>query len=206
MMTDLKGAYALQTPEDSKRLYADWAATYDSSFADAHGYVSPQAVADAFAAKNCPGPVLDIGAGTGLVGVALAHRNIGPIDGTDIAPEMLAEAALKDVYDRLFEGNVLDRLDVDDATYSGIVSAGTFTHGHVGPAAFDELLRVAKPGAWLVLSVNAEHYVADGFDAKLSDIAPKIANVTMPKFRLYTSGSRGPNADDMGLMLQFQKV
>lgn len=30
---DLDAAYALETPDDSRRLYADWAQTYDTSFA-----------------------------------------------------------------------------------------------------------------------------------------------------------------------------
>lgn len=31
----LDDAYALKTPEDSRRLYADWAASYDAEFAEA---------------------------------------------------------------------------------------------------------------------------------------------------------------------------
>ena len=44
----LDGAYALKTPEDSKKLYADWAETYDESFAEAHDYRSPFLVAEAY--------------------------------------------------------------------------------------------------------------------------------------------------------------
>jgi len=204
-MKNLDGAYALKTPEDSKRLYADWAATYDTTFADAHGYISPQAVAAAFKAAGGTGTVLDVGAGTGLVGQALADLGIDPIDGTDIAPEMLAEAALKDIYDRLFEGDVLGRLDADDATYDGIVSAGTFTHGHVGPDGLDELLRVAKPGALFAISVHTEHFKSQGFDTKLQGLDGRITNLKTTEFRLYARGATGSHANDLGLMVQFKK-
>ena len=45
-------AYALETPEDSVRLYSEWAPTYDTDFVDRVGYVLfrrvlARAVADA---------------------------------------------------------------------------------------------------------------------------------------------------------------
>ncbi len=50
-MTDdpnLEGAYALNTTEDAKRLYAAWADTYDSDFGDAQGYLIPRDVVRCF--------------------------------------------------------------------------------------------------------------------------------------------------------------
>jgi len=45
--------------------------------------------------------------------------------------------------------------DIPDSAYGGI-SVGTFTHGHVGPEAIDELLRVAGPGTLFAMGSNAE--------------------------------------------------
>ena len=45
----LAEAYALQTPEDSRRLYARWAATYESEFVALNQYVIPDRVAAVFA-------------------------------------------------------------------------------------------------------------------------------------------------------------
>ena len=45
-------------------------------------------------------------------------------------------------------------MPVDDATYDGVVSSGTFTLGHVGPEAIGELLRVTKTGGHIVISVT----------------------------------------------------
>ena len=66
----LAGAYALKTPEDSKRLYADWAESYDQDFAAGHGYVYPQRLSSILAECGAEGPLLDIGCGTGLVGTS----------------------------------------------------------------------------------------------------------------------------------------
>ena len=41
----LDEAYAISTPEDSRRLYARWAATYDADFVERERYVYPRTVA-----------------------------------------------------------------------------------------------------------------------------------------------------------------
>src|SRR5699024_2586012 len=74
----LNRAFSLKTPQNSVRLYRDWADSYDETFADAFGYIAPREVAAAFraATESQPGgsvePVLDIGAGTGLLAAELA--------------------------------------------------------------------------------------------------------------------------------------
>jgi predicted TPR repeat methyltransferase len=159
----LADAYAVETPDDNRRLYARWADTYDTQFAGTHAYELPDAVAAVYCdAGGATDGVLDVGCGTGLVGVALARRGVTGITGIDISPEMLARAAEKTtgdgaaVYAAVAEADLTDRIEVDDDTFAGAVSAGTFTHGHVGPGALDEVLRVCRPGAVLALSVNAE--------------------------------------------------
>ena len=81
------------------------------------------------------------GAGTGAMGVFLDGQ-VGPVDGTDISPEMLEVAESKKVYRRLFIGDLTARLDVESGSYRSVVSSGTFTTGHVGPDALDEVLRL----------------------------------------------------------------
>ena len=40
----LEEAYAVQSPEDNKRLYAKWAKTYESDFVEAKKYRYPLAI------------------------------------------------------------------------------------------------------------------------------------------------------------------
>jgi predicted TPR repeat methyltransferase len=202
----LGAAYALETPDDSRRLYASWAKTYDTGFADAMDYRLPGAVARAFAAAGGRGPVLDIGAGTGLLGADLAGLGIGPIDGTDISPEMLAAAARKGHYRHLFEGDVTARLDVAGESYAGIVSSGTFTCGHVGPEAIHELLRIAAPGALFVLSVNAAHWGPAGFAETFEGLGTAIRGLALPEVPIYGPGADPAHRSDRAVLATFRRA
>lgn len=201
----LDDAYALSGAEDARRLYADWAETYDSDFAEANAYRPPEVVARVFAEAGGTGPVLDAGAGTGLGGLALAARGVGPVDALDLSPEMLAVAARKGVYRDLVEGDILAGLPMAEGSYAGVVSAGTFTLGHVGPEGFDELLRVAAPGALLVISVNARAFESDGFAAKMEALAPAIEDLSTVEEPIYGPGAAGLHAADTARVLCFRK-
>ena len=203
---DLSKAYGLQGPEASQKLYAAWADTYDTDFAAGMHYLAPQAVADCYAKVSGASPVLDLGAGTGLLGQALVQHGITHVDGTDISPEMLEQAKKKGVYNRVFEGDLTGQLDVATGAYDGIVSSGTFTHGHVGPEAMAEVLRCMSHGAWAVLSVNAAHWDALGFADTLNRLTPEIATWRKQAFALYGAGSTGPHAKDKGWLLQICKA
>lgn len=150
--------------------------------------------------------MLDVGAGTGLCGEALVELGVGPVEATDISQEMLDVAEAKGIYARLFVGDMTARLPVGDATYAGIVSSGTFTSGHVGPEAFDELLRIAKPGAQFALSIKTQHYVDEGFEAKLSSLCDQITDLQLPTIRFYGDNATGEHKDDTGYVALFRKL
>lgn len=166
----LEKAYAAKGPDANRELYSSWAETYESGFVVDSGYVYPQQVAEVFSAgfADHSQPVLDVGCGTGVVGGELARRGVSVIDGIDITAEMLAEASTKThndrpVYRQLIEADLTGRIELADRTYAGIVSAGTFTHGILGPEAITELLRVASAGARFTLGINSAHFEALGF-------------------------------------------
>ncbi len=202
---DLDSAYALETPDDSVRLYAAWADTYDGEFARNSDYILHEQVARHFANIGGHGPVLDVGAGTGLCGVALRARGIEPVDGTDISPEMLAQAESKGAYRHLFAANLLEGLSPQDVPYQGAVSSGTFTHGHVGPEGLGPVLAVLRSGARVVISVNAAHYASAGFDAKLTKLEPHISDLNLTECAIYGPAASGPHADDTALLVSFRK-
>lgn len=203
---DLDAAYALKTPADSVRLYAEWADTYDQGFAKSSDYILPRQVARQFVDAGGRGPILDVGAGTGLCAAELAALGAGPIDATDISQDMLDVAASKILYRTLFTGDLTKRLPVTDAYYTGIVSSGTFTNGHVGPEAFDELLRITRPGGLLALSINAQHFQAAGFDAKLSAIKDQITDLRLPRVQFYGDAATGAHKDDTGFVALFRRA
>lgn len=204
--TGLSDAYALSSPEDNRKLYADWAGSYDSDFAAEMDYQFPAHVADAFVAAGGQGPVLDVGAGTGLVAKALLKHQIDPIDATDISPEMLEIARAKGHYRDLFVSDITSPTDVPDGTYSGVISAGTFTHGHVGPEAFDELIRITRPGGQLAIAINAAHFDKAGFSGKLENLCGKITGLELLPVQIYGDNAKGNHAADKGLIALFRAI
>lgn len=202
---DLESAYALGGTDGARKLYAAWAETYDSGFAQDMGYRIPFEIARCAAALGARHNILDLGAGTGLVAQAMHALGLRDIDGTDISPEMLTQAARKSVYRRLFEGDITTRLDVADGTYATCTCGGTFTHGHVGPEAIGEVLRVLQSGGWAVLSVNAEHWEAMNFDAALDSLAPHIAERREEDIAIYDAAD-GAHAKDRAWILMLRKA
>ena len=161
---DLTAALALDGLDATLKLYRDWAATYDSGFAIEMAFNLPHLVADAFVAAGGAGPVLDIGAGTGLLAQNLRSAGFAdPIDGLDFSAEMLARARKKAIYRDLIRADVTQPLPLPRA-YNGVTSSGTFTFGHVGPQAVGPLLAIALPGALFALSINQKFWVASGFE------------------------------------------
>lgn len=201
----LDGAYSANTPDEHRKLYRDWAKSYDRTFALSHDYRQHNLVAEAFCEAQGTGPVLDIGAGTGLVGQALAERGVGPLDATDLSPEMLEVAQGKGVYRDLITANLLEGLPIEDATYTGITSAGTFTHGHLGPEVFPELFRVAASGAVFALTINAKHFEFAGFGDALAS-STMITGLVLKEVAIYGEKATGAHAQDTSLIATFQKI
>jgi len=42
---DLDKAYEIDGPDDARRMYGDWAPTYETSFAKSWGYIAPREIA-----------------------------------------------------------------------------------------------------------------------------------------------------------------
>ena len=203
---DLETAYALQSPADNVALYADWAGSYDSEFAENMNYRLPMLVALVCAEHpQLVGPVLDVGAGTGLLTLNIPMRSTLEIDGLDISPQMLAVAQRKGLYRNAIVADLTQPLEIADQTYRSVVSSGTFTHGHVGPDAMDELLRIAKRGALFVLAINATHFVARGFEAKFAALAQQIDNVQHQIVQIYGPGADAAHRDDTAQIAIFTK-
>ena len=200
-------AYALETPADNVDLYKAWAKTYDKEFAEAEGYVLYLHVANELLKRQSQiaGSVLDVGCGTGLVGAAIRSGGIDVVDGIDISIDMLAQASMKTteggepVYRSLIPADLTRETSVDNSYYAALVSAGTFTHGHLGPNALNELWRIAAPNALAVIGVRTTHYDALGFENKFAaDVAEGV--ITEPEIvtvNVYGEKSRSiKHADD----------
>lgn len=211
---DLNDAYAVKTPQDSRKLYAQWAETYNESFIKGTDYVYPQIISEHFASKLSAqnlATVIDIGCGTGAVGTNLARlRSDTAIDGFDISPEMLAHAAkLK----RTNNSPVYRHLQTVDLTseipklsYDAMISAGTFTHGHLGCETLISLVQLVRIGGWFVIGINAEHFSSQGF-AKALQAAEDSQTISRPDFEtVQIYGPTSPHAGDLAKIATFQRL
>jgi SAM-dependent methyltransferase len=201
---DLESAYALSTPEDARRLYATWAASYDVDFGDGQGYLLPRHVAQVFLNTGGRGPVLDVGAGTGLVGEGLGVAGVGPVDGLDLSEDMLKVASGKGFERHLIAADVTQPLEC--GPYAGIVSAGTFTLGHVGPEGIAPLLDVALSGCVFVISVNAKHFEREGFTAFFAQPNSGVIDVQTEEVRIYSEKADLSHRYDMARIVTFRKA
>lgn len=170
----LKQALSLGGSADAIReFYEGWSKNYDTDLLLSMGYVAPEITAEALCKHVADTAlILDAGCGTGLVGVELLRRKPGlTIDGIDLTPAMLEESRRKGAYRKLDIADMEGPLhEIEDESYDGVVSAGVFTNGHVGPEGLDELIRVARPGAPIVLTVRDSAWEADGFRARIEEL------------------------------------
>ncbi|WP_225028724.1 class I SAM-dependent DNA methyltransferase [Xinfangfangia pollutisoli] len=207
---DLDQAYEIHGPDEARRMYGDWARDYDDSFGRAWGYVAPREIATilrgelALSNAGAAAEILDIGAGTGLVAESL--RGL-VVDALDITPEMLDVARSKGLYRALTLGDLTGQLPIADASYDAIISCGTFTHGHVGPECFDELLRITRPGAIFACGTIGPVLDGAGFGSALARLVARgrITPVAWRDIPIYEDAEH-PHKDDRGLVMVFRKL
>lgn len=202
----VEAAHALRGPADAEQLYDSWAERYDTDFAAGSDYRLPELVADAFRDAGGVGPVVDLGAGTGLCGAALTALGIGPVDGADISPAMLVRARGKGVYRSLVRADLTARLPGADAAYAGVVSSGTFARGHLGADALEEVVRIMAPGAVAALSIDPAHFDDAGFQARLTGLGDRIAQVQTARRQIYGPAATGAHREDAALILTFTRT
>jgi SAM-dependent methyltransferase len=201
---DLDEAYDINGPDDARKMYGDWAQTYDTSFGQAWGYIAPREIAAILKAEFAGGVILDIGAGTGLVA---EHLRGLVVDALDITPEMLRVAEGKGLYRQLIEADLTGPLAIADGSYDAVISCGTFTHGHVGPECFPELLRITRPGALFVCGTIPAVLDGAGFGSALAGLVAtgRIEPVRFRDIPIY-EGADHPHKDDRGLVMVFRTL
>jgi len=159
-------------PGDSTQAHYDaWAADYDRDLLERCGYSAHVIGANAFAAVNPDRHlrIIDIGCGTGLVGVELRRHGFTQVDGLDISADMLSQAATKQVYGQLLAGDVMagtrltDGAYLTDGVYEAAICVGSFAPGHLGPSALAEIARLVRRGGSIVIFMNAAPYVAEDY-------------------------------------------
>ncbi|MDJ0582891.1 methyltransferase domain-containing protein, partial [Crocosphaera sp.] len=152
--------YETDDQETLRNKYDAWATIYDSELDEPYRcspIESAQALAQVLPQKDAT--ILDAGAGTGMVGEALAALGYTQITGVDISEKMLEIAKNKQVYQNLYQGNLGEDLTFfDNEGFDAIISVGVFTFGHVHPQALTKLSGLLKPQGYFILTVRSDYY------------------------------------------------
>lgn len=200
----LDRVFTASSTDESRRLYDEWATTYDSDM-QKHDFTAPQMVAEGVSRglklnhlHRDPSEVLkglriaDAGCGTGTVGKELAKMGAEDIVGLDISEGMLEVARKGGVYKELKIADLTKKLEFEDGEFDALTCCGTFTHGHLGPQPLAEFLRVVKSGGVVVATVLESHWDDRGFQAEADRLAKAGAcDIVEDKVHQYRKGAGG---------------
>lgn len=142
-------------------LFDQYAGNFDESLVDRLGYRAPGLLRAALAGRRFD-RAMDLGCGTGLAGQAF-RPSCGWIAGVDISAGMLAQAAVKGVYDRLDKAD-LGTLEIGEDRYDLILAADVFVY--VGA-----LERIV---AWCAGSMASGGVLAFTVEAAAADEGPLV--------------------------------
>ena len=205
----LHRAYSLGAPDTHIDFYRDFAELYDSTYAASLGYIYPLGIASVLSGQQRPqGAILDIGCGTGLVAPAIRKVDASAvIDGVDISLDMLRKARAKGEYRDLIAADLTADCSHIATDYAAIVSAETFTFGHLGPELIPDMVGLCRPGAVAALGVNSVYFVQQGFRDVLDslDTEGRITNVALQEMPIY-DGRDEAHQDDTAMILAFTTI
>ncbi len=183
----LGSVYKAKDAGEVAALYDGWASTYDAEMAKA-GYRHPT-IGLALLSRHLQRgaePILDAGAGTGLIGEWLAIMGYPKVEALDISAGMLEVARQKKVYSAFHQLALGGALPFADGHFAGVICVGVFTTGHVGAEGLDELVRICRKGGAVVLTVKntlweggfvsrVSHFVNAGKISIAEETAPYVS-------------------------------
>ena len=170
---NLQRARAITGSDDARSVYAQWATSYDRDVFSTLKVTGTDTIADLLCEHTTDidtARILDAGCGTGAVAARLKAHGFGLIDGVDLSPEMLKIAEAKQLYRTLIEADLNQPLDLPHSPYTAIVSAGTFTTGHVGAGGFYNLFAHLEGDGLMACVIANPVWQNDQFDALIDNM------------------------------------
>jgi len=148
-----------QSTEELEKKYDTWANNYDTDIKKDWSFM-PVAIAHKLSQllpdKNAS--ILDAGAGTGLVGEALAKEGYTNITAVDLSEQMLAIARQKQVYKKLFQGNLENSSIFNNSEkFDVIITAGVFAYAHAGVKVLNNLFTFLKEEGLFLLTIREDY-------------------------------------------------
>lgn len=164
----LDRVYDIGDDGDIAGFYDDWARSYAAEVA-ASGYVTPGRCVDALLSLDPAkqGPVIDLGCGTGLAGLALRAAGFEPVDGVDFSEGMLKQAAAQGCYRHLGQADLSHPFAEPPELYAHALAVGVITPGHARERAIRHALEIVRPGGMFIFSLNDHALEAKIFEEEV---------------------------------------
>ncbi len=164
----IRWIYSSRDNKELNERYNQWAKDYDYDLTQKTPSRAPELSAEFFSryvAKEAK--VLDAGAGTGIVGEILAKQGYANLVAMDLSEGMLEEARRKNIYRELHQMMMGEPLGFTTDSFDATICVGVLTVGHAPASSLDELVRVIRPGGYIIFTLNTDTYKNSGFKEKL---------------------------------------
>ncbi|XP_071448256.1 methyltransferase-like protein 27 [Hetaerina americana] len=193
------------SPEQLATMYDEWAETYDKELS-MEVYKGPEYVAEALAElytdKSKPSKVeakiLDIAAGTGRIGIFLHKLGFRNMDALDPSEKMLEKLRKHGIYGTTWKDTIgMYQTEIPDGAYDATVSSGALGGGHIPVKAIHEMVRIVRPGGFLVNIIREEYLTNSEEYRKLEPLFEElqvsnklimISRKVVPKYSLDNNG------------------
>ncbi|CAH3183997.1 unnamed protein product [Porites lobata] len=145
----LKNVSKSTSEEEIKQLYRDWASSYDevrkTFWCKTRRDKSKSCQRAVLCTKN-EWKIIEVGAGTGLLGLELHELGYNVLHALDISAEMLNEAKKKNFYKKFICASLSDQRipEIDTGEYDALICVGTLFRGHARSSAFLEMIRMVR--------------------------------------------------------------
>jgi SAM-dependent methyltransferase len=159
--------YSSKNNQQLAERYDKWAEDYERDLKNGFGYVCPEHAVDYFA-RYVPleADILDAGAGTGKVGELLFEKGYKHLSAMDLSSGMLEQARKKQVYTAFHQMVMGEQLKFPTDRFDAVISVGVLTEGHAPAGSLDKLVRITRPGGYIVYSLRTDLYEQAGFKEK----------------------------------------
>jgi len=157
---------------DSQTLYDQWAGRYNTELINEYGYIVPFITVDKLKDFHLDKDIeiIDVGCGTGLVGLELHKLGYSNIDGYDISQKMLKAAKKTKIYKSLKQVDLnLDSFS-PNKTYDLLICVGSFGYGALGPKAFINLLKLVKSRGLIMILMNSEPFISENYQKYILEL------------------------------------
>eukprot|EP00794_Sanderia_malayensis_P010935 gene10935-12096_t len=175
----LSGVTLQTSPEELATKYDRWSEKFDEDMVKTK-YNTPAAClaglmefADAYGV-NKDSKIIDVGAGTGALGLLLKAEGFTNVDALDGAKQMIEASTKKNCYNKLIHAFVGasdgPAAVMEGHAYKVLFCVACFSLGHMQPKHLDDLVKMVQHGGLLIFTVRRDADEKFGFKKKIDEM------------------------------------